>query len=73
MEAAYSYIIDLTKIDGEGDVPCPLCGTILSPEDETETTYKILETKLKNDSLEGLVLLCKKCGSKIHLVGFLTQ
>jgi len=71
MKAASSYVVDLTKIDGEGDVPCPLCGALLSPEDETETTYKILETKLKNDSLEELVILCKKCGSKIHLVGFL--
>jgi len=70
MKAASSYVVDLTKIDGEGDVTCPLCRTILSPEDETETTYKILETKLKNDSLEELVILCKKCGSKIHLVGF---
>ena len=70
MKAASSYVVDLTKIDGEGDVTCPLCGAILSPEDETEATYKILETKLKNDSLEELVILCKKCGSKIHLVGF---
>jgi len=71
MKAVSSYVVDLTKIDGEGDVPCPLCRTILSPEDETENTYKILETKLKNDVLEELVILCKKCGSQIHLVGFL--
>jgi len=64
--------VDLTKIQGEGDFPCPSCGAVISPEDETEAVYSILETKVKGESLEELVIQCNKCGSKIRLVGFLT-
>ena len=71
MKAANSYTIDLTKIEGTGDFPCPHCGVNLSPEDESEDVYSILKTEVKGDSLEELILLCKKCGSQIHLVGFL--
>jgi hypothetical protein len=66
------YEVDLTKIKGEGDFPCPSCGVVISPEDETEDVYHILETKVKGESLEELVIQCNKCGSKIRLVGFLT-
>jgi len=66
------YEVDLTKIKGEGDFPCPSCGVVISPEDETEDVYSILETKVKGESLEELVIQCNKCGSKIRLVGFLT-
>ena len=62
--------IDLTKIEGDGAFPCPKCGAIISPDDETESVYTILETKFKGDSLEKLIIQCK-CGSEIHLAGFL--
>jgi len=67
------YTIDLTKIDGDGAFPCPKCGTIISPEDETEESYQIVETKVKDDELAELVLMCSKCGSTIKLVGFMSQ
>ena len=67
------YTIDLTKIDGDGAFPCPKCGSVISPDDETDTTYEIVETKVKGDDLEELVLTCKKCGTTIKLVGFLSQ
>jgi predicted nucleic-acid-binding Zn-ribbon protein len=67
------YTIDLTKIDGDGAFECPKCGSLISPEDETDTTYEIVETKVKGDDLEELVLTCKKCGTTIKLVGFLAQ
>lgn len=73
MKQSQAYTIDLTKIDGTGDFPCPRCGIKISPEDETEKVYHILKTKLKNDSLEELVILCHKCGSRIHIVGFIAQ
>lgn len=67
------YTVDLTKIEGDGAFPCPKCGTIISPDDETEEVYTIVETNVKNDELAELVLMCNKCGSKIRLTGFLTQ
>jgi len=66
------YTIDLTKINGDGAFPCPKCGNILSPDDETEEVYQIVETRVKNDELAELVLICNKCGSTIKLVGFLS-
>ena len=72
MKQPLVYEVDLTKIKGEGDFPCPSCGVVISPEDETEDVYRILETKIKGESLEELVIQCNKCGSKIRLVGFLT-
>jgi len=65
------YEADLTKIQGDGDFPCPNCGAIISPEDETEDVYRILETKVRGKTLEELVIQCNKCGSKIRLIGFL--
>lgn len=68
-----AYTIDLTKIDGDGAFPCPKCGSIISPDDETEELYHIIDTKVKEDKLTELLLVCKKCGSTIKLVGFLSQ
>jgi len=67
------YVIDLTKIDGDGAFPCPKCGTIISPDDESDETYQIVETKVEHDDLTELVLTCSKCGSTIRLTGFLSQ
>ena len=64
------HAIDLTQIDGEGSFPCPKCGTVISPEDETEETYKIVDTKIINDQLVELVIMCGECGSNIKLTGF---
>lgn len=68
-----THTVDLTKIDGDGAFPCPKCGTLISPDDETEDSYQIVETKVKNDNLEELILTCKKCGTTIKLTGFLTE
>jgi len=67
-----TYTVDLTKIDGDGTFQCPKCGAIISPEDETEEVYTIVETKVKKDELTELTLKCNKCGSKIRLIGFLS-
>ncbi len=64
------HTIDLTKIDGDGSFPCPKCGNVISPEDETEEIYKIVGTKIVNDELVELVIMCGECKSKIKLTGF---
>jgi phage terminase large subunit GpA-like protein len=64
------YKIDLARIEGSGDFPCPKCGAKLSPEDETEATYSIKEIKTRRDRLEELVIQCHTCESLIHLAGF---
>ena len=64
------YRINLVAIDGDGSFPCPKCGMSISPEDETEKSYKILETKVINEELAELVIACGKCRSTIILTGF---
>jgi len=64
------YNINLVSIDGDGSFPCPKCGMTISPEDETDENYKILETKVINEELAELVIACGKCGSTIILTGF---
>jgi predicted RNA-binding Zn-ribbon protein involved in translation (DUF1610 family) len=64
------YTIDLTQIDGDGSFPCPKCGTVISPEDETEEIYKIVDTKIVNDELVELVIMCGACRSNMKLTGF---
>jgi len=65
-----AYKIDLVAIEGDGAFPCPKCGMPISPEDETEENYKILETKVVNEELAELVIACGKCISTIILTGF---
>ena len=73
VKKSMAYEIDLTKIDGDGAFPCPKCGSVISPDDESEETYHIVDTKVKNDELAELIILCKKCGTAIKLVGFVSQ
>jgi predicted RNA-binding Zn-ribbon protein involved in translation (DUF1610 family) len=68
-----TYTVDLTKIDGDGAFSCPKCGTVISPDDETDSTYQIVETKVKNDELAELILTCNKCDTTIKLTGFLSS
>ncbi len=65
-----TYTIDLTTIDGDGSFPCPKCGIVISPEDESEQLYKIVDTKVINDELVELIIMCSKCGSTTKLTGF---
>ncbi len=64
------FTVDLSTIEGDGDFPCPRCGVTISPEDETEKTYTIIDTKVNGENLQELTIQCNKCGSKIRLIGF---
>jgi len=70
MEQTQAYKLDLTKMDGNGDFSCPRCGSIISPDETKEKTYRILEPKVNNHGLEELVICCNTCTSQIHLTGF---
>jgi transcription initiation factor IIE alpha subunit len=70
LKASGPFQVDLTKIDGDGSFPCPKCGSVVSPEDESEKTYRIVNTKVVNDQLVELVIECSHCGSTIRLTGF---
>jgi tRNA(Ile2) C34 agmatinyltransferase TiaS len=71
VEQLLVYPVDLTKIQGDGDFQCPKCGVTISPDDKTDEVYRILETKVRNKSLEKLIIQCQKC-SRIRLIGFST-
>jgi predicted RNA-binding Zn-ribbon protein involved in translation (DUF1610 family) len=73
MKKSKMYTIDLLKVEGDGKFPCPKCGVVISPDDESEEVYTIIETKVKDDQLEKLVLECNACRTKINLVGFLAK
>jgi len=68
-----AYVIDLTQIEGDGAFSCPKCGTVISPDDESNSNYEIVNTKVKNDQLTELLVMCKKCQTTIKLTGFLPQ
>jgi predicted RNA-binding Zn-ribbon protein involved in translation (DUF1610 family) len=68
-----SYSIDLIAIDGDGSFPCPKCGLTISPEDETEENYKVIDTKVVNNELAELVIECGKCRTTIKITGFQLQ
>jgi phage terminase large subunit GpA-like protein len=70
MKQPLVYQVNLAEIQGEGDFPCPSCGVVISPEDETEDVYVILDTKVSGEDLEELVIQCNHCKSKIRLIGF---
>ena len=70
MKSPLVHQVDLTELKGEGDFPCPGCGVVISPEDETEDVYRIVNTKVSGDTLEELIIQCNRCKNKIRLTGF---
>jgi predicted RNA-binding Zn-ribbon protein involved in translation (DUF1610 family) len=65
-----AFKIDLSIIDGDGTFPCPKCGTPISPDDDSEENYHIVDTKVINGELAELIISCGKCGSHLKLTGF---
>jgi len=65
-----SFKVDLTRTDKEGAFYCPLCQNSISPDEDSEKDYSILETKVNGIGLEEVVINCNRCGSQINLIGF---
>jgi hypothetical protein len=70
LQTSKLFKVDLTKIRGKGDFDCPKCGTRISPNDRTEKKYTILETLMKGDELDTVMLQCNRCESQMQLTGF---
>ncbi len=70
MKRKQGYVLDLTRLDGNGDFSCPGCGTTISPDDCSEETFSIQETKVGDKGLEELVITCNTCESQLTLTGF---
>lgn len=66
----HEFIVNLLTVEGEGSFDCPKCGMAISPEDETEKNYTVINTKVVKDELVELVVACGKCGITIRLTGF---
>lgn len=63
--------INLKIADKEGNFPCPNCGSVISPDDESEKVYSVLDTTLDDEgNLDQMVIRCKVCKKKFTLEGF---
>ena len=58
------------KYKGDESFPCPRCGMVISPDDESDENYEIVDTKVVNDELAELVIICGKCRSTIKITCF---
>ncbi len=70
MKQKHVHVLDLAKMDGDGEFPCPECGTTISPDDCSEESYSILEIKINLEGLEEVIIKCNRCASQLHLTGF---
>mgnify|MGYP006269815411 CR=1 FL=1 len=70
MQVFKFFLIDLAAVRGKGEFNCPRCGTKISPDDETDRNYTVLEAVMKRDNLDKIVLQCNRCRSQIYLTGF---
>ena len=68
-EKKCEHTINLANVEGDGSFQCPQCGLSISPDDETEDNYQIMDTKVVNDELTELVIACGKCGCTLKLTG----
>jgi hypothetical protein len=68
-EKKCEHTVNLANAEGDGSFQCPQCRMSISPDDETEDNYQILDTKVVNDELAELLISCGKCGCTIKLTG----
>jgi predicted RNA-binding Zn-ribbon protein involved in translation (DUF1610 family) len=64
------YRMELDEINRNGSLPCPGCGTHISPDDQTEEAYTLLDVNMNGVSLDEIVIRCNRCRSQIYIAGF---
>ncbi len=66
----HAYKVNLATTDKDGSFSCPHCGEKISPDDNSETAYSILETNVNSFGLEEVIIRCNNCTETTHLSGF---
>lgn len=64
------YRMELDEINSNGSLPCPSCGAHISPDDQTEEVYTLLDVNMNGAGLEEIVVRCNRCQSQIYIGGF---
>jgi predicted RNA-binding Zn-ribbon protein involved in translation (DUF1610 family) len=64
------YRMELDEINRNGSLECPSCGAHISPDDQTEEVYTLLDVNMDNYGLEEIVIRCNRCRSQIYVGGF---
>jgi hypothetical protein len=64
------YRMELDDINRNGSLPCPSCGAHISPEDQTEEVYTLLDVNMNGAGLEEIVIRCNRCQSQIYISSF---
>lgn len=62
--------VRVADTETDGSFQCPKCGVKISPDDETDETYQILDAKVMGNQLVELTIKCSCCSSLIRLIGF---
>ena len=67
-----TFRVDITKMVGGADIQCPRCNNLISPDDQSEEAYSIVDTIMgeEDDELIRVVIRCNRCESIISLEGF---
>jgi DNA-directed RNA polymerase subunit RPC12/RpoP len=66
----HTFKVDLSLTEEGGEFECPKCGSKISPDDHTEDVYTLLETVMKGNNLDKIILKCNRCESTINVTGF---
>jgi predicted nucleic-acid-binding Zn-ribbon protein len=70
LEKKEEFVVDLRTLNTDGEFHCPKCGALIDPDDSTEEVYGDLEAIMdQSGNLHAIRLRCKKCGSKIKIIG----
>jgi predicted RNA-binding Zn-ribbon protein involved in translation (DUF1610 family) len=69
VQADTACAMPVEQVNEDGSFKCPKCNAIISPDDETEDAYKILETKMVEDEIAEIIIECRACGTIITLAG----